>query len=46
MYDRVLDDPRLSRWYARGDALPHPALDVDRRALEAQLGVPLATDRR
>ena len=26
MYDRMLDDPRLSRWYARNDALPHPAL--------------------
>ena len=32
MYDRVLDDPRLSRWYAGGDALPHPALDVDSAA--------------
>jgi alkylated DNA repair dioxygenase AlkB len=43
MYDRVLDDPRLSRWYAAGDALPHPALETIRRALEAQLDVPLAT---
>jgi alkylated DNA repair dioxygenase AlkB len=43
MYDRVLDDPRLSRFYAAGDALPHPALDAMHAALEAQLRVPLAT---
>ena len=43
MYDRVLDDPRLSRWYAPGDALPHPALDTVRLALEHRLEVPLAT---
>jgi len=43
MYDRVLDDPRLSRWYAPGDALPHPALDTIRLALERRLEVPLAT---
>jgi alkylated DNA repair dioxygenase AlkB len=43
MYDRVLDDPRLSRWYAVGDELPHPALETVRRALEAQLDVPLRT---
>jgi alkylated DNA repair dioxygenase AlkB len=43
MYDRMLDDPRLSRWYAAGDALPHPALETIRRALEARLAVPLTT---
>jgi alkylated DNA repair dioxygenase AlkB len=43
MYDRVLEDPRLSRWYARGDALPHPALETIRRALQEQLDVPLQT---
>jgi alkylated DNA repair dioxygenase AlkB len=43
MYDRVLDDPRLSRWYAPGDPLPHRALATIRRALETQLDVPLAT---
>ena len=43
MYDRVLDDPRLSRWYAPGDALPRPALDTVRLALERGLEVPLAT---
>ena len=39
MYDRVLDDPRLSRWYGKGEALPHPALTTIRRALQRQLGV-------
>jgi alkylated DNA repair dioxygenase AlkB len=39
----VLDDPRLSRWYAPGDALPHPALGSIRRALQARLDVPLRT---
>lgn len=43
MFDRVVDDPRLSRWYAVGNALPHPALETIRRALEAQLDVPLRT---
>jgi alkylated DNA repair dioxygenase AlkB len=38
MYDRVLDDPRLSRWYTRRDALPHPALDEIGRRLDHQLG--------
>jgi len=41
MYDRVLDDPRLSHWYTRGAALPHPALDTIGTALDAQLGVRL-----
>jgi len=43
MYDRVLDDPRLSRWYAAGEVVPHPALESIRSALEAQLEVPLTT---
>jgi alkylated DNA repair dioxygenase AlkB len=42
MYDRVLDDPRLSRWYGRGDPLPHPALAAVGGALEHRLGVPLS----
>ena len=42
MYDRVLDDPRLSRWYRRTDPLPHPALAVIGEALDTTLGVPLA----
>lgn len=40
MYDRVLDDPRLSRWYQAGEALPHPALDAVRAALGARYRVP------
>jgi alkylated DNA repair dioxygenase AlkB len=39
MYDRVLDDPRLSRWYAASDPLPHPALDALRQALTARYRV-------
>jgi alkylated DNA repair dioxygenase AlkB len=41
MYDRMVDDPRLSRWYARGEVPPHPVLDDARLALEAHYGVPL-----
>ena len=40
MYDRVLDDPRLSRWYPAGEALPHPALDTVRAALASRYRVP------
>jgi len=40
MYDRVLDDPRLSRWYSASDPLPHPALDALRQALAARYRVP------
>ncbi|HEX5586812.1 MAG TPA: alpha-ketoglutarate-dependent dioxygenase AlkB [Acidimicrobiia bacterium] len=39
MYDRVLDDPRLSHWYASGAPLPHPVLDDIARALAAHYGV-------
>lgn len=39
MYDRVLDDPRLSRRYAVGDALPHPVLDDVRTALRTRYRV-------
>jgi alkylated DNA repair dioxygenase AlkB len=39
MYDRVLDDPRLSRWYSASDPLPHPALDALRQALTARYRV-------
>jgi alkylated DNA repair dioxygenase AlkB len=40
MYDRVLDDPRLSRWYGRDAEPPHPALPPLRAALEARYAVP------
>ena len=39
MYDRMLDDPRLSHWYKRGAALPHPALGRIGRELDRLLGV-------
>ena len=39
MYDRVLDDPRLSRWYSADDPLPHPSLAAVRRALSTRYRV-------
>ena len=33
MYDRVLDDPRLSRWFAADTTAPHPVLQDARAAL-------------
>jgi alkylated DNA repair dioxygenase AlkB len=42
MYDRMVDDPRLSRWYRRGDAMPHPAFELIRLQLEARYRVPLS----
>lgn len=41
MYDRVLDDPRLSRWYRAEDALPDPVLGAVRAALGRRYRVPL-----
>jgi alkylated DNA repair dioxygenase AlkB len=41
MYDRMVDDPRLSRWYTPDEPLPHEALVVVRRVLEGRYGVPL-----
>jgi alkylated DNA repair dioxygenase AlkB len=35
MYDRVVDVPRLLKFYAADEALPDPALDEARRALDA-----------
>src|SRR5262249_26107197 len=40
MYDRTVDDPRLSRWYGSDDALPHEALVAGGRALEERYAVP------
>lgn len=34
MYERTVDDPRLSRWYRADDELPHPVLLTVRTALE------------
>ena len=39
MYERVVDDPRLSRWYKRGEQLPHDSLVSIERALERQYHV-------
>ncbi len=41
MYDRMVDDPRLSRWYRRTEPPPHPVLTAARTALQARYGVPL-----
>jgi len=35
MYDNVVDVPRLLRWYAAGEPLPHPTLTQARSALSA-----------
>lgn len=47
MYDRVLDVPRLQRFYRSDEALPHPILDEARDALSryyaAELGEPFTT---
>lgn len=40
MYDREVDDPRLSRWYRTGDDPPHPALGEVRDWLRARYGRP------
>ncbi|WP_109526868.1 MULTISPECIES: alpha-ketoglutarate-dependent dioxygenase AlkB [Nocardia] len=47
MYDRVVDVPRLTRFYDESDALPDPALERARTALSAhyrdELGEPFRT---
>jgi alkylated DNA repair dioxygenase AlkB len=47
MYDRVVAVPRLLKFYAEGEALPHPILDAARTALSrhyaAELGEPFRT---
>jgi len=43
MYDHMVDDPRLSHGYAAGAALPHPALDEARVALQRVYRVPLGS---
>jgi alkylated DNA repair dioxygenase AlkB len=39
MYHRMVDDPRLSRWYPADAPAPHPALDSIRSALARRYGV-------
>jgi alkylated DNA repair dioxygenase AlkB len=41
MYERMVDDPRLSRWISADKPLPHRALGPVRSALEAHYDVPL-----
>jgi alkylated DNA repair dioxygenase AlkB len=41
MYERMVDDPRLSRWISADEPLPHRALAPVRSALEAHYDVPL-----
>jgi hypothetical protein len=43
MFERIVDDPRLSRWFGAGEDLPDPALTDVRKALQSQYGVQLAT---
>ncbi len=42
MYDRTVDDPRLSHWYGGDEHLPHEMLVSVRRALTARYGVAFA----
>jgi alkylated DNA repair dioxygenase AlkB len=39
MYGRMVDDPRLSRWYDASDELPHPALARIRATLSSRYDV-------
>ena len=41
MYDRWVDDPRLSRWYGRGQEPDHVAFAAIRAAVTARYGVEL-----
>jgi alkylated DNA repair dioxygenase AlkB len=41
MYDRMVDDPRLSRWYKADQPSPHPAFDAIRAALAHRYQVEL-----
>lgn len=42
MYDRVVDEPRLTRWYGEGAPLPHAVLYRFREAMAERYGVPFA----
>ena len=39
MYDRMVDDPRLSHWFARDDPLPHPVFESAKCALQRRYRV-------
>jgi alkylated DNA repair dioxygenase AlkB len=42
MYERFVDEPRLSYWYSRGSELPGPELEMAGDRLERLYAVPLA----
>ncbi len=42
MYERLVDEPRLSCWYGRDSELPDPALEMAGEGLERLYAVPLA----
>src|ERR1700760_3105290 len=44
MYDRTVDVPRLLRFYGEDDALPDPALDACRDALNAHYAAELGEE--
>ena len=39
MYERMVDDPRLSRWFPAAEPVPHPVLDAARARSTARYGV-------
>jgi alkylated DNA repair dioxygenase AlkB len=39
MYDRMVDEPRLSRWYSSAEELPHPGLKTFRSAVGKRYGI-------
>lgn len=43
MYDRIVDEPRLSRWYGLDVPPPHPVLAAVRAALSARYHAPLGS---
>ncbi len=43
MWDRMVDDPRLTCWYREGDAVPHPVFVEVREALSCRYGARLGT---
>jgi alkylated DNA repair dioxygenase AlkB len=42
MYERYVDDPRLSCWYRDGDEMPHPVLEDARLAVARRYRKPFA----
>ena len=42
LYDRIVDEPRLSKWYRDDDSFPHPVLRAARAALTTRYQVHLS----